>query len=45
MRVIKKDGTLEDFDFNKIKIAVSKSAERVLIKLNDSDYDKLKEIG
>ena len=43
MKVIKKDGTLEDFDFNKIKIAVSKSAERVLIKLNDSDYDKLKD--
>ncbi len=43
MRVIKKDGTLEDFDFNKIKIAVSKSAERVLIKLSDSDYDKLKD--
>ena len=34
MKIIKKDGRLEDFDFNKIKIAVQKSAARVDTKLS-----------
>lgn len=38
MRVIKKDGTLEDFDGQKIVNAVSKSAARMMIKLTDTDY-------
>ena len=39
MKVIKKDGTLEDYDFNKIKSATNKSAERVLVKLSDDDFE------
>ena len=35
MKIIKKDGRLEDFDFNKIKIAVQKSAARVDTKLSE----------
>lgn len=42
MKVIKKDGTLEDYDFNKIKSATNKSAERVLVKLSDDDFEKMK---
>lgn len=39
--VIKKDGRKEKFDSTKIKNAVSKSANRVLIKLNENEYDKI----
>lgn len=41
MRVIKKDGTLEDFDGQKIVNAVSKSAARMMIKLTDTDYHNI----
>lgn len=44
MKVIKKDGTLEDYDFNKIKLATTKSAERVLVKLTDKDFARIREI-
>lgn len=40
-KVIKKDGTSEDFDQSKIISAVSKSAERSLVKLNDNDYEEI----
>lgn len=33
MQIIKKDGRLVDFDGDKIKVAIRKSAERVMIKL------------
>ena len=42
MKIIKKDGRLEDFDFNKIKIAVQKSAARVDTKLSEDQLSLLK---
>lgn len=41
MKIIKKDGRLEDFDFNKIKIAVQKSAARVDTKLSEDQLSLL----
>jgi ribonucleoside-triphosphate reductase len=38
VKVIKKDGTLEDFDFQKIINACSKSASRALDNLTNDDY-------
>jgi ribonucleoside-triphosphate reductase len=38
MQIIKKDGTLEDFDEQKIITAVQKSASRVMIELSPSEY-------
>ncbi len=37
----KKDGTLEGYDSNKIKKAVSKSAQRVIVELTDADLEKI----
>lgn len=42
MQIIKKDGRIEQFDFNKIKIAVTKSAARLEMVLTDEDFDKIK---
>lgn len=39
MNVIKKDGTIEPYDFQKIKKAVSKSAERVMVVLSEDEWD------
>ena len=41
--VIKKDGTREDYNFNKIVNAVKKSAGRVMISLSDEDFSDLAE--
>lgn len=41
MKVIKKDNTLQDWNENKIKDACKKAAERVMIELNNDDYDKI----
>jgi ribonucleoside-triphosphate reductase len=41
IRVIKKDGTYEDFDYLKIVNAVTKSASRVMVKLDDEQYDHI----
>jgi ribonucleoside-triphosphate reductase len=41
MKVIKKDGTVEEFDGQKIVNAVSKSAARVMIKLDDTQYHEI----
>jgi ribonucleoside-triphosphate reductase len=41
MKVIKKDGTVENFDGQKIVNAVSKSAARVMIKLDDTQYHEI----
>lgn len=41
MQVVKKDGTLEKFDGQKIIDAVNKSAKRVMVELCDSDHEKL----
>ena len=38
MKVIKKDGTIEQFDGQKIVNAVSKSAARAMIELDDTQY-------
>lgn len=39
--IVKKDGTLQPFKADKIKVAVSKSASRVLVKFSDEDLDKI----
>ena len=41
MQVIKKDGTLEDFNEQKIINAVSKAAKRAMVNLTDKDYDEI----
>ena len=42
MFVLKKDGvTQERFDDAKIKVAVSKSAERVLVQISDTEYEDI----
>lgn len=41
MYVIKKDGTHDPFNPEKIKIAISKSAQRVMIKLSDETKDEV----
>ncbi len=41
--VIKKDGTREDYNFQKIINAVKKSAGRVMISLSDEDFNDLAE--
>lgn len=38
MKIIKKDGTLEDYSEQKIINAVNKAARRAMIDLNESDY-------
>lgn len=38
MKVIKKDGTLEEFDSQKIVNAVTKSASRVMVTLDDTQF-------
>ena len=38
MNVVKKDGTLEPYDFEKIKSAVNKSAGRVMVSLTDKEF-------
>ncbi|MGL4950662.1 MAG: anaerobic ribonucleoside-triphosphate reductase, partial [Mycoplasma sp.] len=44
IKVIKKDGVSEKFDFDKIMVAVGKSADRVGKKLVDNDFNKLNEL-
>ena len=39
--IIKKDGTLETFNCEKIKKAVSKSAARVLINFTETDLNNI----
>ena len=41
IKVIKKDGTKEDWNPEKIKIACRKASERALDKLSDEDYQKI----
>ena len=42
--VIKRDSTEELFDFEKIKIAITKSADRVNYKFTEKEYDKIKSL-
>ena len=39
IKVLKKNGTLEDFDPNKIKSAIQKSAARVMVELTEEEQD------
>lgn len=41
IKVIKKDGTIVDFNDDKIKKAISKSADRVCVKLTDKQKQKV----
>lgn len=41
MRVIKKDGTLEEYNEQKIINACDKAARRAMIKLSDADYQSI----
>ena len=41
IRVLKKDGSIQPFEREKIESAVNKSAERVLVKLTALDFDKI----
>lgn len=41
MRIIKKDGTLEDYDEQKIINACNKAARRAMIELSEKDYQKI----
>ncbi len=41
IKVIKKDGTLEDFDNNKIINAITKSANRVMYHFKQEDFDNI----
>ena len=38
MQIIKKDGTLENYDEQKIINACNKAARRAMIELSDQDY-------
>lgn len=40
LHIIKKDGTLEDFDIQKVIKAISLSAERVMVSLSDEELKK-----
>lgn len=44
VKVVKKSGSIEAFNPSKIKKAVSKSAERVMVKLEDEQYDQIVKI-
>ena len=41
IRIIKKDGTLEDYNVQKVVAAVTKSANRALVIFTDEDYKKI----
>lgn len=41
VRIIKKDGTLENFDENKIIVAITKSANRVMYSFKQEEYDAI----
>ncbi len=41
VKIIKKDGTLQKFNPDKIKVAVMKSASRVLVKFTEDDLNKI----
>lgn len=41
MQIIKKDSHYEDYDFNKIRTAVEKSASRITYKITDDEWQQL----
>ncbi|DAA96038.1 TPA: anaerobic ribonucleoside-triphosphate reductase [Candidatus Gastranaerophilales bacterium HUM_9] len=44
IKIIKKDGTLENYDVSKVVIAIKKSADRMIIKLTDAEIEKICDI-
>ena len=44
MKVLKKDNTQEEYNFQKIRNAVTKSASRVMITLDDTDFERLQKV-
>ena len=44
MKVLKKDNTQEEYNFQKIRNAVTKSASRVMVALADTDFDRLQKV-
>ena len=43
-KIIKRDKTVEDYDFDKIKIAITKSADRINHKFTQKDLKKIKSL-
>lgn len=43
IKIIKKNGSLQNFDINKVITAVNKSANRVMVKLTDEDKNRISE--
>jgi ribonucleoside-triphosphate reductase len=41
IKIVKKDGTLEDYNVQKVVNAVKKSAARMLVELNDEDIENI----
>lgn len=41
IKIIKKDGTLEDYNIQKVITAITKSANRVLVNFTDEELDKI----
>lgn len=41
IKIIKKDGTLEDFNINKVVVAINKSAYRALVKFTDEEINDI----
>ena len=44
MQIIKKNGMLADFDGDKIKVAIRKSAERAMVKLTEEQENEVVDI-
>lgn len=44
IKIIKKNGTIDDFDAKKIKSAIDKSAERVLVEFTEEERNKVVEL-
>ncbi|MBO4412506.1 MAG: anaerobic ribonucleoside-triphosphate reductase [Clostridia bacterium] len=44
IQIIKKDGTLEDYNLQKVVVAVNKSAQRVLVKFTEEEINKICDI-
>lgn len=41
IKIIKKDGTEEDYNVKKVVVAVKKSANRALVEFTDEDIHKI----
>jgi len=41
IKIVKKDGTLEDYDINKVVTAIKKSASRMLIELSSDEIEQI----